>query len=136
MAVDDSDLDITLKTPPNVRKIKSRSNSTATPRQHSLKNVDVSSSKKPLIKRKLAMKNNSSNATPVMNDSDKQNLNSDTNKSKPKSSLHKIAKSIPKALTPQTKSTNGIVGGTPTLVQKNSSSKSKRRSEPIRNTFK
>merc|ERR1719474_1872151 len=29
MAIDDSDLDITLKTPPNVRKIKSRQNSAA-----------------------------------------------------------------------------------------------------------
>jgi len=31
MAIDDSDIDITLKTPPNVRKIKSRQNSAATP---------------------------------------------------------------------------------------------------------
>ena len=70
MQVDDSDLDITLKTPPNVRKIKSRSNSTiGTPRGETSSQVLVDSSNTPkdipalMKKRKLAMKANSDKAS-------------------------------------------------------------------------
>merc|ERR1712080_188045 len=52
MQIDDSDLDITLKTPPNVRKIKSRSNSAATPRQGPAQISEASILKKQMKKRK------------------------------------------------------------------------------------
>ena len=61
MQVDDLDLDITLKTPPNIRKVKSRSNSTATPQKGSSQMSKLSMSNnlaknKLMKKRKLAMK--------------------------------------------------------------------------------
>lgn len=76
MQIDDSDLDITLKTPPNVRKIKSRSNSAATPRQGSAQISEVSILKKQMKKRKLAMKGDESDGkilTPQTNPIDKKN---------------------------------------------------------------
>ena len=76
MQIDDSDLDITLKTPPNVRKIKSRSNSAATPRQGSTQISEVSILKKQMKKRKLAMKGDESDGkilTPQTNPIDKKN---------------------------------------------------------------
>merc|ERR1712226_1409401 len=75
MAVDDSDLDITLKTPPNVRKIKSRNNSAATPRQGSAQ-ISELSTKKQMKKRKLAMKGEDGDGkilTPQTNPIDKKN---------------------------------------------------------------
>ena len=68
MQVDDSDLDITLKTPPNIRKVKSRSNSTATP-QHGSSQVSKASmsnnlaKNKLMKKRKLAMKTEASESS-------------------------------------------------------------------------
>ena len=76
MQIDDSDLDITLKTPPNVRKIKSRSNSAATPRLGSAQISDVSITKKQMKKRKLAMKGDDGDGkilTPQTNPIDKKN---------------------------------------------------------------
>jgi len=75
MQIDDSDLDITLKTPPNVRKIKSRNNSAATPRQGSAQISEVST-KKQMKKRKLAMKGEDGDGkilTPQTNPIDKKN---------------------------------------------------------------
>lgn len=137
MAVDDSDLDITLKTPPNVRKIKSRSNSTATPRQASSKITEDSISKNLMKKRKLAMKadvikDSVLDQESVEIDAAKQNVSAKANLKEKKKNLISSLKSKQKLLTPVVKSRAEKVDNTPKTAQKGSNAKSRRRSEPVK----
>merc|ERR1712043_97480 len=128
MEVDDSDLDITLKTPPMVRKVKSRPTSAATPQANSSKLSEVSISKK-LMKRKLAMKADAikdGDAIEEKNTPNKKKMNKFTTKEKP----HKGSPAPKKLLTPQVKSGSGTVSKSPKSAKK--ISKARRRSEPIK----
>ena len=127
MAVDDSDLDITLKTPPMVRKVKSRPTSAATP-QGSSKLSEASISKK-LMKRKLAMKvEEAKEDEPQVQ---KDTMNKSINKIKMKEKPIKGSPNSKKLLTPQIKAGSGIISKSPKSAKKNSM-KSRRRSEPIK----
>ena len=137
MAVDDSDLDITLKTPPNVRKIKSRSNSTATPRQQgSIKISEAAISKNLMKKRKLAMKPDVNqdrviDQEAVEIDTTKQNLSA---KAKVKGKQNNLLSSLQpkqKLLTPVIKSRAEKPDSAPKMA-KQASVKSRRRSEPLK----
>ena len=127
MAVDDSDLDITLKTPPMVRKVKSRPTSAATP-QGSSKLSEASISKK-LMKRKLAMKVEEAKEDEPQVQAD--SMNKSINKIKMKEKPIKGSPNSKKLLTPQIKAGSGIISKSPKSAKKNSM-KSRRRSEPIK----
>ena len=92
-------------------------------------------------KRKLAMKGDATEDSALQiarakTNGDKQNVNAKTNMNNSKTPLKSSAKSKQHLLPAPTKSTNGIVGGTPKVVQKTSISKSRRRSEPVKRTSK
>ena len=135
MEIDGSDLDITLKTPPMVRKIKSRSNSTATPRQSSAQLSESSMAKKLMKKRKLAMKgeagedNNTKNIS--AKDQGDSNVKTSKSNSKKKDSQYTL-NSNKKLLTPNVKSKIKAVNNMPKSAQKSISTKSRRRSEPVK----
>jgi len=128
MAVDDSDLDITLKTPPMVRKVKSRPTSAATP-QGSTKLSEASISKK-LMKRKLAMKADVEKEEKVTVENDTVD-NKKINKLKKKEKPIKGSPNSRKLLTPQIKAGSGVISKSPKSAKKNSM-KARRRSEPIK----
>ena len=135
MEVDDSDLDITLKTPPMVRKIKSRSNSAATPRQGSAQTSETSMSKTLLKKRKLAMKADAVGDNNLKNSIAKVGVDSLVINAKPlskkKNSQHTV-NSKEKLLTPDVKSKIKVANSTPKSAQKSINAKARRRSEPAK----
>ena len=130
MAVDDSDLDITLKTPPMVRKVKSRPTSAATPQANSSKVSEVSISKK-LMKRKLAMKADAVKGDDATDPNDTPNKKKSNNKLTMKEKPHLGSPKSKKLLTPQVKSGSGTVIKSPKSAKK-IPVKARRRSEPIK----
>lgn len=135
MEVDDSDLDITLKTPPMVRKIKSRSNSTATPRQGSAQISEASMSKTLLKKRKLAMKTDVVEGNNIKNIIAKVGADLPVINAKPyslKKDLQNTLNSKKKLLTPDVKSKVRASNSTPKSAQKSLTAKGRRRSEPVK----